>query len=642
MQTGEPRTERAGIYPYQVPDRSYWKEQIKCQAACPVHTDARGYVRAIAAGDYELAYLIARGPNPLASICGCVCGAPCELSCRRGDTDTPVSIRALKRFVCEKFGPESRTSRGEGLIDYLKQVAARHTNRPCCDKDDLLELLQSLLQKDLPLVQNKSVGIIGSGPAGLAAAHDLALLGFDTTIYEMESVLAGMLTLGIPEYRLSRAMIRAEVDVILDLGVKSVLDCEVGKDIQFGELRKRHDAVIVAVGCKCSRRLTIPGADALGVLGGVEYLRDVSLGHAPELGKRIVVIGGGNVAYDVGRTALRQISMDAARTALRDQSVESVVLCSLESLAEMPADDIEIHEGDEEGILRRNSLGPAEIVKDADGKVKAVVFKRCLQVFDENQRFAPIFDESVVETIPCDQVLLAIGQDVDLGFIDAQRDGLEISARGYVLCDADTGRTNASDVFIAGDLAYGPKLIINAVASGKEVARAVYKNATGQTISFKDTEFHLAQADYGREQRYEHQGRVALDTTNAEERRKSQSAPVEKVYTDTQAQCEAGRCLDCGINTIFDGDKCILCAGCVDVCPELCLRIVSADHLASDQDQQRVLSERLEDVAPEMASAILKDETRCIRCGLCAERCPTGAITMERFMFREIPICQNE
>ena len=215
---------------------NYFQDGIRCQSACPVGTDACGYIRAIAEGDYETAYLIARGPNPLASICGCVCGAPCELSCRRGDTDKPVAIRALKRFVCEKFGPETRASRGEGLIDYLRQAAARHTNRPCCDKDDLLGLLQSLLQQDLPLVKNKSVGIIGSGPAGLAAAHDLALLGFDTTIYEMESVLAGMLTLGIPEYRLARTMIRAEVDVILELGVKGGVlnrNCElVGNDLE--------------------------------------------------------------------------------------------------------------------------------------------------------------------------------------------------------------------------------------------------------------------------------------------------------------------------------------------------------------------------------------------------------------------------
>lgn len=626
---------------FQVPDRIYWKDQIKCQAACPVHTDARGYVRAIAGGDYELAYLIARSPNPLASICGRVCGAPCELSCRRGDIDKPIAIRALKRFVCEKFGPEGRSEGGKGLKDYLKRAAKDHGDRPCRDQNDLLEMLQSLVAEDIPLVEKKTVGVIGSGPAGLAAAHDLALLGFEVTLYESEAVMAGMLATGIPEYRLPRELIRAEVDAILELGVVAKTQCTIGKDLAFKDLRGKHDRVVVAVGCKCSRRLPIPGADAKGVIGGVEYLRDVSLGNPPKLGQRIVVIGGGNVAYDVGRTALRQVSMDAARTALRGQGVQSVILCSLESLAEMPADDVEIIEGDEEGVVRRNSLGPTEITTDEAGHVTGVVFKKCLRVFDENHRFAPLFDETKTEVVPCDNVLLSIGQDVDLKFISAE-DGLDMSERGYVCCDPDTGHTNASDVFIAGDLAYGPKLIIHAVASGKHVARAVYESVTGRTIGFKETELHWPIGDYQRETLYEHASRVPLETLDPAVRRQSQSAEVEKVYTEQQARCEAGRCLDCGVNTIFDGEKCILCGGCVDVCPELCLRIVSVDCLDVEQDQQETIHRQLAETPAGSASAIVKDETRCIRCALCAERCPSGAITMERFKFREIPTCRTD
>lgn len=626
---------------FKVPDRIYWKDQIKCQAACPVHTDARGYVRAIADGDFERAYLIARSPNPLASICGRVCGAPCELSCRRSDIDQPIAIRALKRFVCERFGPEARESGGHDLINYLKTAAQKHTDRPCRDQEDLLELLQSLLGKDVPLVQNKSVGIVGSGPAGLATAHDLALLGFKVTLYEMESVLAGMLAVGIPEYRLPRGLIRAEIDAILALGVEAVLDCEVGKDISLAQLREQHDRVVIAVGCKRSRKLPIPGAEARGVIGGVEYLRDVSLGKAPQVGQRIVVIGGGNVAYDVGRTALRQVSMDAARTALRDKSVHEVTLCSLESLEEMPADDIEIIEGDEEGVVRLNSLGPVEVLMDESGGVAGVVFQKCLRVFDENHRFAPLFDEKSLRTVPCDNVLMSIGQDVDIKFVTPE-DGLDVTERGYVACDPVTGSTNAEDVFIAGDLAYGPKLIIHAVASGKQVARAVYEAVTGRSITFRDTEFHLAAGDYQRETRYEQQARVPLATTDPKERCRSQAAEVEKAYDESQAQCEAGRCLDCGVNTIFDGEKCVLCGGCVDVCPEMCLRIVSVDRLACDGDQADVVQGQLGDRPSEQSSAIIKDEIRCIRCGLCAERCPTGAITMERFMFGETPLCLND
>lgn len=623
-----------------VPDFEYWKSQIKCQYACPVHTDARGYVRSIAAGNDELAYLIARGPNPLASICGRVCGAPCESSCRRGDFDKPIAIRALKRFVCSKFGPEARQDGGKGLIDFLKRAASAQTDRPCQDVDELLPLLQATMNQTIPLASGKSVGIIGSGPAGLAAAHDLALLGFAVTIYEMEPVLAGMLALGIPEYRLPRDLIRAEVAVIQELGVKAVTKCDVGKDVTLPELRQRHDAVVIAVGAKRSRPLPIPGADAKGVLGGVEFLRDVSLGNPPQLGARVVVIGGGNVAYDVGRTVLRQTALDTAREALREGGVASVYMCSLESLEEMPADDLEIIEGDEEGIVRRNGVGPVEILTDDAGALRGVVFRKCTRVYDENRQFSPLFDDSVRETIECDTVLLTVGQAVDLRFVDADRDGIELTERGFIACDPKSGRSSAPDVFVAGDLAYGPKLLIHAVASGKQVARSVYESLMGQKISHGDVELHLALPDYGRERSYEHIPRVSIPAASVEQRLRSHSSPVEIGYSEGEARREAQRCLDCGVNTIFDGNKCILCGGCVDVCPSLCLRIVSVDRLAGNPALDELLTRQLNGVRREDASAIIKDETICIRCALCAERCPTGAITMERFLFKEVPRCQ--
>jgi NADPH-dependent glutamate synthase beta subunit-like oxidoreductase len=222
----------------QIASADYWRQQIKCQHACPVHTDARGYIRAIADGQDELAYLIARGPNPLASICGRICGAPCEQACRRGDFDEPVSIRRLKQYVCDQFGPESSKNPGSQLIEFLKESAKKYSSRQVQDQDELLPLLQALTNGSIEIVSDKSVGIIGSGPAGLAAAHDLALLGFAVTIYEMEPVLAGMLTVGVPEYRLPRDLIQAEVDVILAMGVQAKTNCCVGKDISFSEIRE--------------------------------------------------------------------------------------------------------------------------------------------------------------------------------------------------------------------------------------------------------------------------------------------------------------------------------------------------------------------------------------------------------------------
>lgn len=619
-------------------DRRYWKSQIKCQAACPVGTDARGYVRAIARGDFEQAYLIARGPNPLASLCGRVCGAPCEASCRRGELDKPIAIRALKRFACDRIAPAA-TSNAKGLIEFIKEAAGRHAQRQCEGQEELLPLLQARTSGTIPALEDKSVGIIGSGPAGLAAAHDLALLGGKVTIYEMEPVLAGMLAVGIPEYRLPRDLIRAEVEAILALGIEAVTNCEVGKDVSLPQLRQRHDAILVCVGAKRSRELPIPGIGSQGVYGGVEFLRDVSIGNPPSLGPRVVVIGGGNVAYDVGRTVLRQIAVDTARAAMRSESVASVHLCSLESLEEMPADDVEIIEGDEEGIIRRNGLGPVKIITDEDGRVHGVEFRKCLSVFDENHRFAPVFDDSATEVIECDSVLIAVGQSADLGFVDSKRDGIELDGRGLIPCDPETGRTSADDIFVAGDLAYGPKLLIHAVASGKKVARSVYAALSGRRIEAADVEVHMALPDYGRELDYERAERASLETAPAAERIAAQDIQVEQGLSELEARREAGRCLDCGVNTIFDGGRCILCGGCVDVCPSLCLRIVGADLIAAN-GAASLIERQLGGSDPAAGSAIIKDETICIRCGLCAERCPTGAITMERFIFKEVPKCQ--
>ena len=621
-----------------LPDVEYWRSQIKCQAACPVHTDARGYVRAIANGEYEKAYLIARGPNPLASICGRICGAPCETACRRGELDAPISIRRLKQFVCERFGPEAGL--GPFLIEFLKDAAKRCGPRECQDQDELLPLLQAVTRGEIDPVKGESVGIIGSGPAGLAAAHDLALLGFQVTIYEMEPVLAGMLAVGVPEYRLPRSVIEAEVEVILALGVEAITNCCVGKDVSFHDLRARHDAMVIAVGAKRSRMLPVPGADAEGVIGGVEFLRDVSLGNSPQLGARVVVIGGGNVAYDVGRTVLRQIALDAARTARRAAGVGEVYLCSLESLEEMPADDLEIIEGDEEGIIRKNSLGPQEIVVDYKGQVCGVRFKRCLRVFDEAKRFNPLFDENDTTEIACDNVLISIGQSYDLSFLQPGEEGLSQAKSGALVCDPVTGSTDAENVFVAGDLAYGPKLLIHAVASGKAVARTLYQKFSGKTLSPRDVELHLPLVRYTREEGYEKTPRQEPQKAPAAERIRSQNALVERGFTEAEARCEAGRCLDCGVNTIFDGNRCILCGGCVEVCPETCLRITPLTAIIGMAEIAPVIEGQLDDYTQEDASAILKYETICIRCGLCAERCPTGAITMEQFCYEVTPTCQ--
>ena len=340
-------------------------------------------MRAIADGDFESAYLIARGPNPLASICGRVCGAPCEASCRRGAIDESVSIRALKRFVTEKFGPESFTEETLKPIELVKRLLGNAANRECSSSEELrsfVGLLNGFADGPKPESEGRGmkVAIIGSGPAGLAAAHDLVLLGFKPTVFEMEPVPAGMLAVGIPEYRLPRDLIKAEVEVIRAMGVEFVCNTQVGKDITLDEIRRDHKATIVAVGAKCSREIPVPGGNGPGILGGVEFLRDVALDDRKpkstlnQLGQRIVVLGGGNVAYDVSRTVVRQVGYDVSRSALRQaQGGRGSPCAAWRAWRRCRPTTLRFSKDTKEGVQLHPSLGPVEIQRE-DGAVRGV------------------------------------------------------------------------------------------------------------------------------------------------------------------------------------------------------------------------------------------------------------------------------
>jgi len=628
-----------------IPDLDYWRENIPCQSACPVQTDARGYVRAIAAGRFEEAYLIARGPNPLASICGRVCAAPCEMACRRGAIDAPISIRALKRFVTSAHGAEATPP--EALLTYLE---SKLTERQCEGREELRQFMANH-PTSAPKADAPSVAIVGAGPAGLACAHDLALFGFRPVIYELEDRAAGMLYVGVPEYRLPRDLIQAEVASIKAMGVEIRCNVAVGRDVTLDALREEHAAVVLCVGAKKSRALPVPGVEGPGVLPGIDFLRDVALGRSVTLGKTIVVIGGGSVSYDVARSAWRTSGpMDtemvapeqtAAHMAYEDvssvaarQSQGEVHLCCLESREQMLADPMDIREGEEEGIVRHNSVGPQEVLRDGDGKVIGVRFAPVLSLFDADGRFSPKFDMENTHVVECDTVLVAIGQLCDLSFLE-ERHGVALDPRGYPKHNPESLMTSGDGIFVSGDLQTGPRLIIDAVASGKKAARGVLTYITGKTVSFGATELHIDIEDYRREQGYETIPRAEIETI-APGQRREMSAVVESGYGEAEALREASRCLDCGVNTIFNGERCVLCGGCADVCPELCLKLVSLDHTdPNDETLQALIRHVVGDGAPSDASMIIKDETRCIRCGLCAERCPADAITMERFCFTE-------
>ena len=274
-----------------VPGEGYHRNLISCQEACPVRTDARGYVRAIAEGRLEEAYLIARGPNPFASICGRICGAPCEAACRRGKVppvdddghfvahDRPIAIRALKGFVCDRFGPEARSA--EPVLRELESAAPS----VAAGADEMAALLRSCVSGSIERADGQRVAVIGAGPAGLSAAHDLALLGFRPVVFESESTPAGMLALGVPAYRLPRDVIRAEIAVIEALGVEIRCGVAVGEDVSFADLRREFAAVLIAVGAKASRALGLPGEGGPRVYGGVDLLRAVALGESLDVGR---------------------------------------------------------------------------------------------------------------------------------------------------------------------------------------------------------------------------------------------------------------------------------------------------------------------------------------------------------------------
>jgi NADPH-dependent glutamate synthase beta subunit-like oxidoreductase len=613
--------------------------------ACPVHTQAGRYVSLIAQGRYEEAYRYARIPNPFASICGRVCGHPCEPACRRGQFDSPIAIRALKRFVTERYGPESRNP-----IDvFSEKPRAKHAEK---------------------------VAVIGSGPAGMSAAHDLALLGYPVTVFEAAAVPGGMMHLGIPEYRLPRDVLQAQIREILDMGPELKLNMRLGRDFSLEDLRQQgFKSVLMAFGLHRSRDLNLPGHELDGVVKGIDFLLNVNLGYRFEVGKRVVVIGGGNVAIDVARSAMREQQkmapegglpnelsssemdvamkefMDVSRAALRMGAREVLLVC-LESRAEMPAAEEEIEEGLLEGMKLRPSLGPKQFV-GKDGKLTGLEVIQCLSVFDENKRFSPKFAEDTESVIPCDTVILAIGQSSDTSFLKPA-DGIETTRQGTLKINPDTLMTTAPGIFAAGDIAFGPRLIINAVADGKKAAVEIDKYLRGPEWKPKAKYVQITVLDHHEmAAHYDEYSRLPVPALPID--RRTGVAEVETGFTEQQAREEASRCLKCWINTIFEGTEasgteCILCGGCVDVCPENCLSLVPLKEFAfSEEDKERLRNEQqlravdLQHVCPDEltqieGSVMVKDETVCIRCGLCAERCPARTISMEAFeVFEEEP-----
>lgn len=610
----------------------YWMKMVKCQDACPVHTNACGYVTAIAEGRYQEAYKIARATNPFASICGRVCGAPCEVNCRRGDLDSPVTIRALKRFVNEQFGPESG--------DFTQYHAGANERMLSPNRGDY-----------------ERIAVIGAGVSGLTVAHDLTRLGYKVTVFEANSDPGGMLMVGVPIYRLPRELVRAEINAILSMGVELKCNQKLGRDFTIRSLREEgYKAIFLGVGLPKGRKLPLPGSDTPGVFDGLEFLKAFNEGKPMELGKKIIVIGGGNVAFDVARSAVRpravemadaksdmerteRIAYDVARSALRLSGDKEVHLVCLEDRHEMPADEIEIEEGEEEGVKLHTARGPREILSEG-GYVTGLRTVKCTSVFDDAGKFNPKFDESFVEDIEADTIMFAIGQTSDLSFL-SEADGVE-TERGLIKVDPETYQTTAPDVFACGDIAHGPRLFIHAIASAQIAARSMHDYLRGTRTDVVVRKRWLP-ADYTMTQGWDQLQRHNPPALEAEQRAATLNI-VEINFPEAEARQQASRCLRCNINTVFDTSICIACNGCVDVCPENLIKLVGLDQLRQDALLMKLASESAgisaEDLQGysneelrELGAMMLKDESTCIRCAMCASRCPTQAIKMKQFDF---------
>ncbi|MHC4550462.1 MAG: FAD-dependent oxidoreductase [Planctomycetota bacterium] len=631
----------SGRYRTSLPDIRYWADRVPCQMACPVFTDAGRYVQLVAEGSYRASYLTARSPNPLASVCGRVCSAPCEDSCRRGKFDAPVGIRALKRFVAERYGVESRDP---DTLEALRRGELEPGNKW---RGHLARLEAAAAGAG----RRARVAVVGAGPAGLACAHDLAFLGHEVVVFEASRRAGGMAFHGIPDFRLPPSLLDKEVLAIEALGVEMRYETPLTREQGLAALKAEgFEAVFLAVGAQRGRLLQCPGSDLDGIIRAIDYLININNGYRVPQAKQVLVVGGGFVAFDAARMALRALqaettaeeagggmapALDAARLAARAGA--EVTLASLESFDEMPVTRTEqgreeYAEALAEGIRFLPQRNVARF--EGDGKVSRVHLIGVRRTYDDEGRFAPEFDENISEQLEADLVILAIGQQPDLAFL-APEDGVETSPAGTISVDPETLATTAAGIFAGGDAAFGPRNLIDAVANGKRAARSIQeflgREAAASHFLLRFEKIPTRQFD--RTADYDRIPRESPPTTDLG--RRTGISEVETAYDEASARVQAERCLACHLQTIYDPQKCVLCNRCVDICPENCLKLVPLEDVDLAPEQIDAAREGAGVASDERASAMLKDDERCIRCGLCAVRCPTDAMTMELLYYEE-------
>lgn len=480
-----------------------------CQATCPTQIDIPKYISLIAEGKFDEALKVIKEHNPMPLTIGRVCPAPCEDACRRNDVDEPVNINNLKRFVADR-----------------EYASGKYTH--------------VFIHPDT----GHKVAIIGGGPAGLTCAYYLRRLGHSPTIFERMPKLGGALQYGIPEYRLPKKVLDWEIEGILSIGIEAKVNVNFGKDMNYETLIKDgFEAIFIATGTPRPLWTRVPGEDLDGVIGGIDFLRDIVLGKDIHLGKRVIVIGGGNVAIDV------------ALSAIRLNGVEEVNMLCLEKRDEMPAWEHEIHDALAEGVILHNGWGPNKMIGKS-GKVIAVEFKRCVSVFDETGRFNPEYDESELMTIEADNVIVTIGQGTDIEFIKADKmlSSLELTPRGTIIVNKDTMQSNIPQIFASGELITGPNIAVQAIAGGRRAAWAIhnyllFKNEEGFTGFIEPLhdlrEEPLDLVDREELKRIPKTPREVMPRLDVSDRRKNWRE-VNLGLSEEQAIRAAKRCLNCG------------------------------------------------------------------------------------------------
>lgn len=530
-----------------------------CKTACPAHLPVQGYIKMASQGRYMDALKLIKNENPFPAVCGAICNRRCEDACTRGTIDEPIAIDEIKKFIAAKEINEK---------DRYIPKTVNHEGKQFEEK----------------------IAIVGAGPAGMSAAYYLRCKGYPVTVFEREDKAGGMLLNGIPSFRLEKDVIAAEIEVLKTMGVEFRFGIDVGSDVTIQQLRDEgYKAFYIAIGARGGRMAGVPGEDAKGVMSGIEFLNKVNKDEEHmKLSGKTVVIGGGNVAMDVARTALRAGSDD-------------VSMYCLESRDEMPAAKDEIEEALEENISINNGWGPKEIITE-NGRVKAVVLKKCTSVFNAEKRFAPVYDENDTITIECDNVLLSIGQQIIWGNLLAGTK-VELNKNGTAKADPVTYQTAEPDIFVGGDVYTGPRFAIDAIAAGKEgcvsIHRFVHKGHSltlardlRHFIELDKNNLDIEEYDNAKRQR---PGRKSGDAA-------STYRDLREIFTEEQLKTEASICLGCGA-TVVDPNKCIGCGLCTTKCE------FDAIHLSRDlPDASRMTKseDKLKKILPYMIKREIK------------------------------------